>query len=421
MLNSINNIRKNTYVMQIITLMSGTLFAQVIMLGSIPILTRLYTPSEFGFYSLFISIITIVGNISSLKYEQAIMLPKNNKDANALLFLSLIITLATSLLSLFIVIIFNSFILNYFNNNKVLVYLIPLGILLIGVLQILNAYSSRNQFYKTMAKGRVLNSINISLIQIGTKYFQNFNGLILGKLVSDFITIVYFINIHIKKNTLQLRHISIRRTKFNINKHHHFPKYQAPTVFMNSISQNIPILLLGFLYSAEVAGFYALTIRVLQAPINLIGASTREVFYQKASKLHANKENFFNLYYKTTINLFKLFLIPLLVILFFGEEIYSFIFGSKWSTSGSYSQILIFWILFLFINSPSIMSFSILSLQKVQMYIEIVSVILRLSSILLGFFIFNSAYSSITAFMISSVLVNAFVIIFIFLKLKKGL
>jgi lipopolysaccharide exporter len=414
-------IKENTYLRQIITLMSGALFAQAIMLLSIPILTRIYTPSEFGIYSLFVSVITIVGNISSLKYEQAIMLPKNDKDANALLFLSFIFTIITSIISFLIVIIFYPIILNYFNNNITLVYLLPIGILFIGILQILNAYNSRNQFYKTMSKARVFNALNISFIQVSTRYFGNFNGLVLGKLIADFINILYIINYHIKRNTIQLRNISKRRTRLNINKYHHFPKFQTPTVFLNSISQNIPILLLGYLYSAEAAGFYALTIRVLQAPINLIGASTREVFYQKASKMHANKENFFNLYYKTTINLFKLFLIPLLLISIFGEEIYSTIFGEKWASSGIYSQILIYWFLFLFINSPSIMSFSILNLQKNQMYIEIISAIFRFSSIILGFYIFNSVIYSLIFFMVSSVLVNLFVIIYIYLKLKRRL
>jgi O-antigen/teichoic acid export membrane protein len=73
-------IKNNTYLLQIITLLSGTLLAQVVMLGFIPILTRLYTPAEFGIYSLFFSITSILGMVSSWKYDQAIMLPSSPKD-----------------------------------------------------------------------------------------------------------------------------------------------------------------------------------------------------------------------------------------------------------------------------------------------------------------------------------------------------
>lgn len=404
--------------MQILTLISGTLAAQAVMLLSIPLITRLYTPSEFGLYALFLSIINIFGNISSLKYEQAIMLPKRQKDAQALLFISLTITLLITLLSFIFIFIFSNFIKQYFDNSNI-IYLIPLGILLVGLVQIFNAYSSRNQFYKTMSKVRFYNAVNISLIQVCTKYFANFNGLILGKLFSDLFSTIYFIKYHWRKNTLQIKYISRRRIKYNIDKHHHFPKFQSVTVFLNSISQNMPILLFGYFYSSEVAGFYALTMRALQSPIGLIGSSTREVFYQKASKLYSNGENFFALYFKTTISLLKLFIIPTIIIFLFGEEIYSFIFGLKWIEAGKYSEILILWILFLFINSPSIMSFSILNLQKKQMYIEILSVGLRFSSIFIGYYFFNSEMISILMFVITSICVNIYLIIYIFLKLKK--
>lgn len=414
----LSNIKKNTYVMQILTLMSGTLIAQAIMLLSIPIITRLYTTTEFGLYALFISITNIVGNISSLKYDQAIMLAKREKDEHALLFLSSFITVIISLISFIIILIFDIFIKEYFNGSNI-IYLIPIGILLIGLVQIFNAYSSKKQFYKAMAKARSFNAINISVIQISTKYFANFNGLVLGKILADLFTVFYFIRFHWKKNTLQIKSISKRRIEFNIKRHKNFPKYQTGTVFLNSISQNMPILLLGYFYSTEVAGLYALTIRVLQTPVGLIGSSTREVFYQNASKLYINKENFFNLYLKTTISLLKLFIIPTIIIFAFGEDIFRILFGEKWSEAGKYSEILIFWILFLFINSPSIMSFSILGLQKVQMYTEILSVFLRFSSIFIGYYIFNMEILSIVLFTITSILINIYVISYIYIKLKK--
>ena len=87
MSNILEKIKSSTYIKQIATLMSGTLFSQALMLLIIPILTRIYTPAEFGVYSLFFSITMIVGLVSSLKYDQAIMLPKDDKDANALMFL----------------------------------------------------------------------------------------------------------------------------------------------------------------------------------------------------------------------------------------------------------------------------------------------------------------------------------------------
>ncbi len=415
----LNVLRRSTYVRQIATLMTGTLMSQIIMLGSIPLLTRLYTPGEFGLYSLFVSIITILGKVSSLKYEQAIMLPKNPKDAEALLFLSLFITMALVVVCSMVVLVFHPFLMAYFDNNAVYVYLIPIGMFLLGTVQIFNAFSSRQQEYKMMTKVRVYNAFNAAAIQLSTRYFANMNGLVFGRLAADAFSLVYFATHIFRKNTLQLKRISRRRVTFNVYKHHHFPKFQSLTVFLNAVSQNVPVLLLGYFYSAEIAGYYALTARALQAPVGLVGSATREVFYQKASKLYAEGESFYKLYFHTTLNLLKIFLIPLAVVFFFGEELFGIVFGAHWTESGAYAEILIFWVLFLFINSPSIMSFSILSLQKVQMYVEILSLVVRAGSISLGFYMFDSIVLSITFFMFASVMVNIFVISYIFAKLRK--
>ncbi len=73
----ISNLKNNSYLTQIITLISGTLFAQIISLISIPILTRIYTPDEFGLYSIFFAVTSVIGMVSSLIYEQGYpFLPK---------------------------------------------------------------------------------------------------------------------------------------------------------------------------------------------------------------------------------------------------------------------------------------------------------------------------------------------------------
>lgn len=418
-INKITNLKSNTYVMQILTLMSGTLLAQIIMLGAIPILTRLYTPTEFGLFSLFLSIITIIGSISSLKYDQAIMLPKSEKNAQALVFLSILITVSITIISIVFILLFNDFILDYFDGSITILYLIPIGILLTGLVQIFTAYSSRNQFYKHLSKTKVANASFLASVQIGLKYLFNYNALIEGKLVADLISLLLLFRYHFKKQTLQIKFLSKRRIKLNVDRHHHFPKYQAGTVFLNSLSQNIPILLLGTLYSSEIAGYYALTIRVLQAPVSLIGMSTREVFYQKASRLYANKESFLKLYEKTTLGLLKIIIVPTFIIYLFGEELYSILFGTEWNIAGIYSETLIFWILLAFINSPSIMAYSILNLQKVQMYLEFFSVILRFSSIYIGFYYFNSGYMSILLFTGTSIFVNLLLISYIYKIIRK--
>ena len=295
MINKIKLLKNNTYVMQIATLMSGTLIAQVVTLAFIPIITRLYTPEEFGLYSLFFSIVSIIGLISSFKYDQAIMLPKSDKDAQALVFLSLIITLGMVLFVIIGLVVFNGFFIEYFSGNENFIWMIPIAVLIVGTLQIFNAYSSRNQFYKKLATVKVTNSFIVAGTQSASKYFFKIDGLVVGKLIAEAISLVLILRFHLQKQTLQLKNLSKKRMTINAKRHDNFPKYQSFTVFLNAISQNIPILLFASLYSPEIAGFYALTVRALQVPVGLIGSSTKEVYYQKACD--KDKKHCFNLKY----------------------------------------------------------------------------------------------------------------------------
>lgn len=390
------------------------------MLLAMPVLTRLYTPEEFGAYSVFISVISIVGTVSSLKYDQAIMLPKSNNNALSLLTLSLLIIAAVCLLATIIIYIFSDLVTNYFNDYEYLVYLIPIGVLFVGIIQAFIAYSSRNCFYKRIAGARISYSFSIVSLQMASKWLLNLNGLVVARLIADFLTASILINKHITSGTLNFASISKKRIFLNAKKYINFPKYQSISVFFNAISQNMPVFLLGLFYSPAIAGLYALAERILRAPVGLIGSSTKEVYYQTASQRHINGEDILALYIKTTVGLAKLIVVPFILIMAFGDTIFELLFGAEWTASGYISQIMIIWIFFLFINSPTMATFNILHKQKAALILEIASVLLRFASIYAGYLLFESYYASISLYVASSVLINIVAIIFIYSQLKRS-
>ena len=414
-----NKFINNRYLSQIIILMSGTLAAQAITIIIIPIITRMYSPEEFGEYTLFYSVVSILGLISSLKYDQAIMLPRIEKDAKSILLLTWFINICIVILLIICLSTFHKKLCVYFTTQPFLIWLIPLGVLIFGVLQAIKSYSSRNQLYSILSRVRVINaSVLVSIQSAGREVF-NYNSLVFGRLTSDFLSAILLYYKNYKNGLLSMKGVSINRMLINMKKHAFFPRYQSFTVFINSISQNAPILLFTSFYSAEIAGLYALTVRVLQVPVSLVGASTKEVYYQKASKMYANGENIFRLYKNTTVALGKLFIVPFFIVLLFGDILFEFVFGRDWLLSGNFSQILIIWIFLSFINPPSVISFSILSLQKIQLKLEVVSVIFRIASIAIGYYFYNSVWVSIVLYVITSVVVNLLLIGIIYSKLKK--
>jgi len=415
----IEKIKNSTYILQIITLMSGTLMAQIVSFAFIPILTRLYTPIEFGLYSLFFALSSMIGMVSSGNYEQAIMLPKSDRDAQALVFLSILVTFVIVFLLTIVLFIFYDFFLNYFEQTSYLIFLLPISTLIIGLMQIFDAYSTRKEFYKKISTTKVIGSFITVTIQTISRYSFKLNGLVIGKVLSDIFALLILVHFHIKKQTLQLRYISKRRLKANIKRHENFPKYQSLSTLINSFSQNIPLLMFTSLFSPAISGFYSLTYRAMQTPMLLVSSSTRAVFYQKASKMYSNGEDIYPLYLKTTLGLLKLFIAPLVIILFFGEDLFVFVFGKQWAESGLIAQISIFWFLFGFISPPTTVMFNIYSLQQIRLIIQIITLLFRVLAIYLGYYIYDSYIVSLVLFVIVGIIHNGGVMIYIYKKIKK--
>ena len=64
--------------------MSGTAISQGILIAATPILTRIFSPENFGIFALYLSIVGTISLVSSWKYELAIVLPDKDDDAKAL-------------------------------------------------------------------------------------------------------------------------------------------------------------------------------------------------------------------------------------------------------------------------------------------------------------------------------------------------
>jgi len=244
------------------------------------------------------------------------------------------------------------------------------------------------------------------------------DGLIAGKFLSNLFSLYQLLWYHLKKQTLQLKYLSRRRLRANSKRYENFPKYLSFSTLLNSLSQNVPILLFGSFFSPSVVGFYSLTTRVLQAPILLIADSTRSVFYQKASNMYARGEDITPLYFKTTIGLAKLFVVPMLIVLLFGPMLFEWFFGEEWRESGVIAQIVIVWFFFAFIAPPTSMMYNILNLQKFLLGLQIVTLSLRVLGIVAGYYLFDSYMVSLILFTLISIVHNLIFIAYLYFKLK---
>ena len=73
--------RLGSYAKDSLILMTGTALSMGISLLSSPILSRLYNPDQFGLLTTFTSVYSVLLIAATCRYELAILLPKEEKEA----------------------------------------------------------------------------------------------------------------------------------------------------------------------------------------------------------------------------------------------------------------------------------------------------------------------------------------------------
>lgn len=146
-----------SFVGNVITLMTGTVFAQILLVLVAPILTRLYSPADYGTFSLFSSISIIIGNVVCLRYEGAIVLPQDDEDAVNVLAICIVICACIATFVFIIIAFFHESIADLLNAPVLEFWLwfIPISTIVLGLFMALNYWSTRRKQFKRLAMRQV--------------------------------------------------------------------------------------------------------------------------------------------------------------------------------------------------------------------------------------------------------------------------
>jgi len=404
---------KSEFSRNVLTLMTGTTIAQSISIAISPILTRIYTPEDFGVFALYMSIASIIAVMATGRYELAIMLPKKDEDAINIVVLSIVISFFVSFISFLTVFIFNLQITNFLGNPEISnwLYLIPITVLLTGIYQSLNYWSNRKKKYKRLATNKVIQSATTSSGNLGMGFFGYGNsGLILGGVFGQSIATLILGSIVYRKDKSHMKNIYKLKILALLKKYIDLPKINLPHAFLNVLSSNFPIILINYFFQNVATGFYSLANRVLLSPMNIVTGSYGQVFFQKISKLASshNKSKEEIVFVKGTISKLLVYSFPIFFAFFvFSPQIFSIIFGESWKISGEYAQVLVPMLYVRFTGSIVSSIVIVYNKQKKALIIEIVNTFIRVCSLVIGGLMDNILLGLIL-FSISSTLITSY-------------
>jgi O-antigen/teichoic acid export membrane protein len=340
----VHKYKNSEFLVNVTKLGSATTIAQFISIGTAPLLYRIYDKSDYGTLGLFIAITGVIGVFSTLQYLQTILLEKNDEEAINAMWLNRIINLGFTIVCSLVLFSFRGNIQDI-TENKVLekwLWLIPFSIFFSGQGEIFKVWANRKKEYTIITINTILLSLVVPLVSITLGLiFKSEIGLFIGLFSGQFISAMFMVILMNLKYDIGYRKFNFEKIKILFAKHKAFPIFSLPSEFVNRFTNQLPVFMLNTYLGPSTVGVYNLATRMLGLPIQLIGGAISTVFQQKATNDYNTFGSCRPIFLKTLKTLSLIAVIPTLVILFFGPDLFSFVFGSKWSDAGHYARVLI--------------------------------------------------------------------------------
>ncbi|MBD3380148.1 MAG: oligosaccharide flippase family protein, partial [Candidatus Omnitrophica bacterium] len=252
--------KADKFIINVFKLSVGNLYAQIIGVIAVPLLTRIFAPSAFGLYALFTSIVTILGMMACLRYEITIVLPEKEEEAVTLTVLSFCFTVITTLVISLLVFFCGKNIARYLNMPGLSGYLwmLPLAAFVLGAYTVLNFWNTRKKDFGTISLSRVL----ASTVDIGMKIGLGFLGYATGGILISTTVLGNIASLIFLALVVLVRYGSLFKKYFDpgqllpaLKRYVKFPLLSSGSFLLNSISLQVPVWILAVFFSSEIVGF----------------------------------------------------------------------------------------------------------------------------------------------------------------------
>lgn len=373
---------QNGFIRHVALLSGASVLAQLINIASMPLLSRLYTPDDFGVLSLFSAVLGILSTISGFRYYLVLPLVRRERYVHSIVWLSILLQVAFILLVAFVAFVFGDCLIG--TRYAVLYsyrYLVPVGILAIGIYAMSVQWAIREKSFSLIAKTKLTQTLIACIIKIAGAYAGwRPLGLLLGfvagqsggsvKLIRQIIQLTGKprINFHyIKRSAISYRNMCLIDT---------------PGAFFNMAGAYMLPLVIAYYYADDIVGSFSMAQNLLILPGAIVGQSIGQVFSQKAGDARYN-----GTLAPVTAKAFELLartgLYPVLLCSLFAPDIFEIALGGRWREAGRFASILGPWIAINFIYSPMSVLFTTLMMQRTALVFTSIYTVTRLGSVVI--------------------------------------
>lgn len=374
----IKNLFKSKLTRNILVITGGAAAAQVINMFFSPVITRIYTPEEYGVLALLSSLLMIM-SFPSLRYELAIPIEKKDNKAMNIVVLSTIVLFLFILILFFLFAISGDTLLAIFDASKLsrYKYFVPIGVFLIGLREVFTQWAYRRKNFKIISKTRVGQGLAGNSTKVGLGFLgYGASGLLIGEIMKQSVSVIPLAINFFKSEKDLIKKTNKNDILWSMKRYKNFPIYQTPSSFLSMFKNQLPIFGLSY-YGSLVVGLYGLANTVVKIPMTLVGHSVRNVFYAEAASIgKSNPIKLKVLSNKLFIRMVMIGLLPFFALIIWGPQLFTIVFGPNWYDAGVFARFMAVSIYADFIFSPVSRVYEVLERQKEKMIIDFIGLLL---------------------------------------------
>lgn len=345
------------------TLVTGTVFSQFLLIAVSPILTRLYSPDDYGKLALFSGVAAILSIFSTMRYHYAIVIAKDEVEAATLFELCIRISVLIATCSMLGILSYEAcrVVCGFESKLGWVVFLIPIAVVSNGFAVTLSNMCNRRRAYKAIARGAIAQSSSSSSFNLILGYISP-SGLILisGAIVAQLANCLVlgrgllFAGTESSAASWWRYSRGIRRHELLAvaKKYSKFPKFDIWTDLANVGSIQFPVLLIVAFFTDSFAGFFLLSQRIVGLPMTFLGTAIGQVFYRYAHDMKDSPDKMASLLKRIYRANLLIGLVPTLILICWGDVLFAFVFGNEWRDAGILASFLAPAFMFQFIASP---------------------------------------------------------------------
>jgi len=369
-------------------ILGGNVLGQAIVLLVYPILTRIYSDSDFGVFAAFMSVSTLLTTLSTGRYEESLIIAEDHKETVHLLGFSLKWLVFFSFILLIGLALFGKPVFSFFKMESIesFWYFIPFTVFFTGLNYLLNNLATREkQFKRIAASGLTQNSVNTVVKLIAGFAGWTRTGMIFSNVLSFFSG--NFPYLSLKKTIVEALKGNWSHERKAALRHIDFPGFYMGRTFLSGFSINLPFLILIGVFGESSLGLYSLAFSLLYRPINLFGNSLYTTLFENAaSTMRSRKPILPSL--KKYWKYLCLFISPFFLLAFMiAKPLFTILFGVQWEGSALYFQYLLPWMFMTLLASPVYFIPILFNKQKIALALEITYLLFRWGALGIGIYL----------------------------------